>query len=299
MSGLSAPRILFGVHSISPYSRADSTPYGILKVVGSAGLAMTSTIEEIYGGAQRFSWAAEAKTIKAEVSCKVKAYPGFLFSLFLGATVVDTGASTTGSISALTNALNASVMNSTTGIASLAITSNKNGDLKFAQYLIKAASSTTVDVYLMSDVDINRGPDPASYQTDLLKITASALTVTASTGTAIPNTGVTLTGGSGTIGMTTGDTAIFSTYPINNSSETVLIGASTTSAQNFGAWILAQKRANGEMFELQAFNCVAFGLPIALDEMAFSHTEFKMSCFWDPVQNAVFSVRSVVPTTFT
>ncbi len=65
MSGLSAPRILYGVHSISPYSRTDGTPYGILKVIGSANLALTSALEQLYAGSNKFAWAAENKTVNA------------------------------------------------------------------------------------------------------------------------------------------------------------------------------------------------------------------------------------------
>jgi hypothetical protein len=110
---LSDPRIIFGIHSISPYNRTTKLPYGILKVIGSANLALNSDLEQLYAGSNKFAWAAENKTVSAELTAKVKAYPGFLFSLFLGATVSDAGADTAGTISTITNQNGSSIVSAT------------------------------------------------------------------------------------------------------------------------------------------------------------------------------------------
>jgi len=149
----------------------------------------------------------------------------------------------------------------------------------------------------MSDVDLNRGTD-GTYQNDALKITASPLTITASTPVTVTGPGVQLTGGSGTIGMTVGDTAYFSARPKNTVSTDMVIGAVNTALPAFGAVLVAQKRATGEMFEIEAYNCFASGMPIPMDEMAFSVTELKLSCLYDSAQDAVFAIRTVTPTTF-
>lgn len=292
--GLSAPRILFGVHSISPYSRTDKLPYGILKVVGSCNVSLQSKIDQLFGGSSKFSWAAEASTISTDIAAKVKAYPGFLFTLFLGGTVTDNVAEAAASVTALTNFKGTSCQKATTGIASVAVHSGTETTVIFSKFLVKVVGPTTVDVYAYSDQDFSRST--AAYSTDLLKI-ATALTVTTGAAlTNIPGTGIDLVGGAGTIGMTTGDTATFSTRPINSGSSDIVIGSSTTSMPAFGAIMLAQKRVNAEMFEIEAYNVVAAGLPISLSEMAFSETELKMTCLYDSAQNAVMTVRAVIPT---
>jgi hypothetical protein len=297
MSGLSAPRIIFGIHSISPYSRTNKLPYGILKVIGSASLALNSSVEQLYGGAQKFAWAAESKTIASEMNCKVKAYPGFLFSLWLGGTVTDNNAEATGSVTTLTNFLGTSAKQASTGIASVGVKSGSEADVKFGNYVVKVVSATTVHVYLASDVDITRGAD-AAYQNDLLQLTVSALTITSGAAVTIPNTGLEFTGGSGTIGMTVGDTAYFSSRPINTGSSDIIVGAASTLLPAFGAVLLAQKRATGEMCEIEAYNCIGYGMPIPMDEQAFSTTELKMVCLYDSTQDAVFKIRAVTPTSF-
>ncbi len=294
---LSAPRIVFGVHSLSPYSRSTKLPYGILKVIGSASLALTSSVDKLFGGASRFAWAAESKTIETGFSAKVKAYPGFLFQLWLGASVTDNAGEALGSVTTLTNFKGTSLKSATTGVATVTVKSSSEGDLKFGKYVVVAASATTVNVYCMSDVDMGRGTTE-SYQDDNLKITASALTIVASTGVDVPGFGLTLTGGSGTIGMTTGDTATFSVRPENSKSSDIIVGNALTSLPAFGAVILAQKRATAEMFEIEAFNCIGYGMPIPMAEMAFSETDLKVECLYDSVQDAVFNIRTVTPLSF-
>ena len=298
MSGLSAPRILFGVHSLSPYSRADHTPFGILKVIGSANMSLAAAVEQLYGGASKFSWAAESKTISADIACKVKAYPGFLFTQFLGGTVTDNVAEASASVTSLVNVKGTSILEATTGIASVALHSAAAAKVKFGKFVVVAASSTTVNVYAMSDVDFARGTADA-YLDDTLKIAGPLTVTTGATLTAIGNTGIDLVGGSGTIGMTAGDSAIFSSRPINTGSSDITIGSASTSLPAFGAVILAQKRATAEMFEVEAFNCIGSGFPMPLDEFAFSTTELKIACIYDSVNDAVFKIRTVIPTTFT
>lgn len=296
---LTAPRILFGVHSISPYSRADHTPYGILKVIGSASLSLSSSVEELYGGSSRFSWAAESKTISTSLDVKVKAYPGFMFTLFMGASVTDNAAETSASVTTLTNYKGTSIKQAVTGIASVAVKSGSEADVKFSKFVVVAASSTTVDVYAASDIDFTRGTD-GSYQSDLQKVTATPLTITTSAvHTLIPSFGVDLIGGSGTIGMTTGDTATFSSRPINTGSTDISVGANASQFPAFGAIFLAQKRDTGEMSEIEAYNIVASsGFPIGMDEFKFSETQLKMSLLYDSSLDKVFDVRTVLPTTF-
>jgi hypothetical protein len=299
MSGLSSPRILFGVHCISPYSRVDKTPYGILKVVGSASISLQASVEQLYAGASRFSWAAESKTISSDVSAKVKAYPGFLFQLFLGATNTDNAAEALASATALTNFKGTSCMSATAGIASVGITTGNETNVKFVKFMVKVVSATTVDVYAFSDVDFARGSTQGLYQSDLLKVTATPLTIAMGATVVIPEFGLQFVGGSGTIAMTIGDTAYFSSRPENTLSSDIIVGNAVTTLPAFGAVFLAQKRVTGEMCEIEAFNVIGSGMPIPLDEMAFSTTELKMTCLYDAFNDAVFKIRYVNPVTVT
>ncbi len=292
---LADPRIIYGVHSISPYSRTTGLPYGILKVIGSANLALKSDLEQLFAGSNKFAWAAENKTVSTELTAKVKAYPGFLFSLFLGATVTDAGVDTAGTCSTLTNVNGSSLKNATTGIAAIAVKAAQKANLKFGKYLLKVLTSTTVGVYLKSDIDITRGTDVV-YTDDTLLVTLTIATITSAGTIAMDNLGLELTGGSGTIGMTVDDTASFEVLPPSTKSSSVVVGKSTDTFPAFGALLLSQKRATGEMFEIDAHNCVGGGLPINMDENAFSQPELKMTCLYDSSLDRVFTIRSILPS---
>jgi len=286
---------LFGVHSISPYSRSTKLPYGILKVVGSASLSLQSDLEQLFGGSSKFAWAAESKTVNAECSAKVKAYPGFLFSLFLGATVTDAGVDASGSVSTLTNANGTSLKSATTGISAIAVKAAQKANLKFGKYVLKVLTSTTVGLYLLSDIDIARGTDGV-YTDDTLAVTLTIAAITTAGTIAMDDYGLELTGGSGTIAMTVGDTATFEVKPPSSASTSIVVGASSDTMPAFGALLLSQKRATGEMFEIDAHNVVGSGLPILMEEQAFSQPELKMTCLYDSSLDRVFSIRHIIPS---
>lgn len=291
--GLSQPRNIFGIHSVSPYNRTTGLPYGILKVLDSSSLSLTGETIPLMGGSNKYAWAVEDGAITGEMSLNFSQYEDFVFELFLGKAPTANSAETAGNVSTLTNKNGTSLVSATTGIASIAATSADEADLKFGRYVLKAASATTFDVYALSDVDFSRGTD-ASYQNDALKVNASPYTVTSGGTTAIPELGLTITGGSGTIGMTTGDTATFQVRPINTKSMTVKIGGSADSTfPEFGCIAIAQKRGTQEMFEADVFRCKAAGLPIGFEMNAWSKAEVKVNVFYDSARDGVFELRSV------
>lgn len=290
---LADPRIVYGVHSISPYNRSTKLPYGILKVIGSASLALNSDLEQLFAGSNKFAWAAENKTVSSELTAKVKAYPGFLFSLFLGATVTDAGADTSGTVSTLTNQ-NGSSLLAATGLASVGVLAASKANLKFGKYVIKATSATAFKIYLLSDIDITRGTDGA-YVDDTLEV-ATVTGVATGANSDVAGLGLRFVGGASATAFTTDDTASFEVLPPSSKSSSIVVGKSTDTFPAFGALLLAQKRSTGEMFEIDAHNCVGGGLPINMEENAFSQPELKMTCLYDSVLDRVFTIRHIVPS---
>lgn len=290
---LSTPRQIFGVHSVTPYSRTTGLPYGYVRVVKDSSISLSGEQIENTGGSNKFPWAIEDGKITAEMSLKFSEYPNFVFELFLGKAVTPVAAEASGNVSTLTNKYGTTAMSATIGVASVAALAGSEANLKFGKYVIKAASATTIDIYLMSDVDAVRGTD-VEFQDDNLKIIAAAQTITTGGNTDVASLGLRFAGGSGTIGMTTGDTATFEVRPIQaNGGMTVRIGASTDVAPEFGCIVIAQKRSSDELFEVDAFRCKASGLPIGLAEKAWSELEAKAKLLYDSAKNGVFDIRHI------
>lgn len=295
----SAPRVVFGIHSVSPYNRDTGLAYGELRVLESSSFTSETEIIELFGGSNKYAWAAEDGQTTAELNLSVSEYPDFLIELFLGRAPTANAAETGGSVTTLTNKYGSTVFNATTGIASVSVLSGSESDVKFGKYIVKAVSATTVDVYLLSDVDIARGTN-GTVQSDGIKITASPLTITSGADTNIPNFGLKLTGGSGTINLGAspfGNTATFSARPINSKSMDVVIGSTVnTLFPEFGALCMAQKRGNQELFELDVHRCKGASLPIGFTRNEFSNSEINIKCLYDSTLDAVATIRACSPS---
>jgi len=291
---LSTNRITYGIHSLCPFSRVDNLPFGILKVLGGGSISLSSEFEDLFGGSNKFAWASEAKTITSEFTATVKSMPDFLFELYLGATVTTTAADALGTVtSALANVLGTSVLSATVGIASATIEAGSEADLKAGIYVVKAVSPTTVDVYCLTDIDFSEGTD-LTYVDDSLKITATPLTIAdTSAVVSIPDIGIELTSGSGTIAMTSLDTAMFSVAKAHNGISEISIGSSATTFPEHGLVLLSQKRSNGDLFEIECHKAVGAGFPIALEETVFAIPELTIKLLYDEEKNEVFKIRAM------
>ena len=298
---LSNPRSIFGIHSFTPYKRSDGTFYGELRVLENSSIGLTSELISLQGGSNKFDWSTEVGAMTSELSLSFSEYPSFVFEIFGGNAPTDNAAEALGSATALTDKLG-TVVDATTGIASVDIVAASEADLKFGKYVVKTIDATTVDVYYSSDADIGRGTN-GEYQTDALKITATPLTIPGTGGVvAIPNFGLELTGGSGTIDLVAlgaaGDTATFEVRPQNNGSMDVTIGQlSDQNFPEFGAIIMAAKQGDGQMVEIDALRCKAAGLPLGFARNAYSPAEVTVKLMYDSVQDGVFKLRHVEPVT--
>jgi len=286
------PRIIFGVHSFTPYSLKTGLPYGSIDVLGGSTFALNGELEALNGGSTKFPWAVEETNIGAELSIKPKEYPDFLFELFLGKKPTLNGAEATGFVSALTDKVG-TITDATTG-CTVGAKAGSEDDIKFGKYVIKAMSATTVHVYAMTNIDFSRGTD-ADFQDDELRITESPLTIGNGTATEVPGFGIEITGGTA-VAMTIDETGEFNSRPINNKSSQVIIGGVTDVYPSFGAIVLAQKRSSGEMFELDIFKLKSVGLPFNLEEKAFSEAEITAQAFYDASQKGVFGMTHITPT---
>lgn len=287
---LSQPRTIFGIHSFTPYSRTNGLPYGTLKVLQSSSLSFQGSLVQLNGGSNPYPWAVEPGKISSQLSLKTSEYPNFIFQLFGGSTPSDNAAETAGNCSALTNVYGTSLMNATTGVASVSVLSGSEADLKFGKYVVKALSATTVQVYCMTDVDFNSGT-AKNFADDNLAIASTAFTIVASTATNLTGFGLKLTGGSGTIGMTTGDTATFEVRPINTLSTVFTIGAVASQYPEFGAILMAKRSGDGVLFEVDVPRVKGEGVPIGMDEDKFSSADIKCLVLHDTTLDYVARFR--------
>lgn len=291
---LADPRIIFGVHTVTPYNRTTGEFYGLLRVLGGSSLSLSGEVIKLNGGSAKYPWAVEDGLITAEMSLKIKEYPSFLFELFLGKAPTEVGADTAGVVSTIANKNGTSIVAST-GLASVSVIPTTGAaNLKFGKYVAKYASATTLNIYASTNIDFARGTDE-DYDNDLLLV-ATTGAITTGGNTDVASLGLRFVGGAGTIAFVAGDTATFEVLPPSSKSMSVVIGATSDVFPEFGAILLAKKRSNLEMFEIDAYRCKGVGLPLGFEENKFSEAEVKVECFYDSTKNGVMSVRHVSPT---
>jgi len=288
--GLSRNRAVFGIHSITPYRRADQIPYGILQVIGGANLELTGESEDLYGGSSRFAYASEPTQISTQLTANVKSYPNFLMELFLGGTLTSQVSAAAGEIRNTTDLKGTSVI-AATGILAPTLTASDKADLKFGRYVIEAKDATHINVYAMTNIDFNRGVD-TNYLDDSLMILSDQAIAT-STAVVMADWGITITGGAGTIGMTAGDTAIFDVFPPHGGISEIEVGSATSEFPEFGAFFLASKTSSRDIFQIQAYRCVGAGMPIPLQEKAFMISDLTMKLLRDETSNSVFKITHI------
>jgi len=289
---LSAPNSIFGIHSITAYNPDTLETYGIAKVVGQVSINLAGETTPLNGGSSPYAWRVERGLISTEISITLREKPVWEFEALMGKAATENAAEPSAGVATpLTNAGGTSVVAST-GIATVGIKAGSETDVKTGLYVVVAASATTVNVYAMSDVDFAQGTDKV-FEDDSLKINASPLTIATGAAVTIPDFGVELTGGAGTIAMTTGDTAFFEVRAINTGSHDVVIGSTTESYVDFGLFMAAQKSGSKNITYIDAYRCTGAGSPINLVEQAFSESEISVMAFRDAKRNGVIAYRSI------
>lgn len=289
---LNQPRTLFGVHSVTTYNRTTGIPYGTARVIQGSTFALEGDTIELFGGSQRFSWAIEDGDITAELSFSVSEYPNWLFELFGGKAPTQGTSEASGFVSTITDKKGTSVVAATTGIASVAaIPSTGAANLKFGKYAVKATAADAIKVYALSNVDFGRGT-LGDFTDDTLEI-ASFTGITTGQTLDIVAFGLRLTAGSGTIGMTIGDTAEFEVRPVNTFNREVKIGGIADVFPEFGALIYAQKSGTGAVFEIEAYRMKAIGITLGAERKAFAQNDYTAKASYDSSKDAVCRIREV------
>lgn len=291
---LSTPKTIFGVHSLTLYNRTDYLPYGMLKILGSLNFDFTGEQIDLYGGSQRFPIDSEAGVLNATLTGRIKQVENFALERFLGASATHNSADASGNVSTLTNKKGTSVVNASTGIDSVEVISGSEADLKTGFYVFKCTGAATGKVYAMSDYDFAKGTDK-EFSDDNLAIVSADVTIVSGDDTPVTGFGFQFVGGSGTIGMTTGDTAYFEVRKVNTGgSDIIAVGSSTQEFAEFGAFIASQTKANGDTFEGQLYRCKGVGFPISLAEKAWLETDVSIKVLYDSTANAVARFRRVL-----
>ena len=272
-------RTIFGVDSVTPYDIKTGKPFSDkpFKVLGSFALNISQEAIPLNGGSSFDAQDIELGVRTIESSMIIREFPSALVEIALGKKPTENAAEPGGSVTPLKNVKGVSVLDATTGIVSVGVESGSEIDVPFAGYVVVAVSPTTVDVFAYSDIDFAQGIDKSFEDGSLQKITATPLTITMGDPVTIPNFGIELTGGSGTIALIVGDSAVFESRPINTFSRDVNIGGENDRNKFIGIIAHAQRKSNGEMYRFNIYQALLTGLPFVLTEKTWVEAEVTIN----------------------
>lgn len=280
----SAIKSLYGINDIRGYSRTTGESLFHLRVLGDVNAEFNAEIEKLMGGSQNFAWDTAIKEFKASLKVTCREYNPDAMTTLLGGSLTEYAPDVDGAVLTPANVKGTSVISATTGVATVTITTA--ADAKEGWYLLKAASSTTVDIYAYSNADFSRGTDTSFYDDDG-KLIAAATTITASTGSAIANYGITLTGGSGTIGMTIGDTARFYVQkPSTAGGFKIKFGQAAATFDDIGVVIGGQTQSEEVTF-LHFYKCKCAGMSMPFKEKGYAQYDFTIEPSYDTTLDGI------------
>jgi hypothetical protein len=234
------PLVNFGVHQVTFSDITDPSIMGMGKIIDNVTPDNNQEMIDLTGGSSAYPWASAPGLATGEIALVLKQYDKTIIK-FLNANLSDesnieesASGDSAGFVSAITNVVGTSMVDATTGIASLAVDSATVSNLAYGDYVAKAVSATTIDLYLNTDVS-----GKAPYIDENLKITSTPITIPGSSATVISN-GIEFTGGSGSIALTTGDVATFSVRPINTYNLINYIGKAGSAPKEFRVDIFSE-----------------------------------------------------------
>jgi hypothetical protein len=268
---------LFGVHSIVLLDRANGfLPFkdALFEVIGNIQINTSKEQKPLTGGSSSIPFEVEEGASSAEFSMTIRQCNSAIFEA-IGGVVTRTSAASGGTISPLVNLSGGNLVAAATKIASVAIIpSTGEANLKTGRYIVRAMSATTVNIYGTTNQDFLRGTD-VEFQDDELKLLASDITITTSGTTAVASLGIQLVGGSGTIALTTGTTAMFSVATPHKGIRDYSMNTIGSSSKYVGLVGYTQRKADGGIGEVFLPRVKLSGFPINLTEKEWP--EFEVS----------------------
>jgi len=254
-------------------------------VLGDFTSEFTPEFAKLEGGSQLFPFATAVKSLSNSVKATVREYSADGTNLALGGTLTEYAADSAGDVLYEANVLNESVIDASTGIATVTIKAASKADAKEGWYLIKCTGAAAVDVYAMSAGAFSRGTNESFEDIDG-KITAAPLTITTGSAIEVTDFGIDLTGGSGSIGMTTGDTARFYVQAPHSGAWSTKFGQSAFDYPDVGA-VITSSYDDGRLNTLHLFNCKVAGAAINFSEKEYAGYDISIEPNYDTDQDAV------------
>lgn len=275
-------RDFFGIKYLIPYNLTTKKPLVVLRAVGEISFENAVEPVKLTGGHTEAPHDVEYGQPEPSMTGTVREYPAELFQIMETVTITENAAEASGALAASpTNAQGTSVISSTNGIATLAISTAAN--LIFGQYVLVATAAQTLDLHVNG---------LSSEFEDIDALVVEGISTTTAGSVAVAAAGITLTV-VGTPDYTIGDTAYVDIRPINTGSTEILVGAGDAPS-NFGVRCIFPRKSDGVLHYIDVFNVAGRGMSWKGVSREFSEFEINWSPLARASDGAVYSLVRVL-----
>lgn len=279
-------RDFFGIKYLIPYDISSFKPFGVFRVIQELNFERTIDLIDLLGGHIAGAWDTEPGQPENVLTGTIREYPFFAFDILEGANTIETAAEALGNVGAIANKSGTSVVDATTGIASVAAKSSEEDNIKGIRYVFVATGADTVDIYVHGDATF----------ANIQAVVVENVTVPGTGGTVdVDSLGITITGGSGAIGFVTDETATVETRPIHNGFGQTQVGQSIDVIQRFGLIAVFPKKSDGAQFFIDLPEVVAAGMPWSGISREWSEFALNAKPIVNAATDSVYTLYSKLP----
>ncbi len=276
----------FGVKALIFYDLATFVPLGLFRVIGDFNFERTKENVLLTGGNAEGAFDAEFGQPENSIASTLREVPSWAYSALEGATITPTAAETLGFVGTATNKSGTSVVDATTGIASITAKAGSEANIRGIRYVLKATGADTVDIYVHSE-----GP----YDNIQARV-AIGVVVPGTGGTVdVDELGITITGGSGAIAFVTDDTGSVLTRPIHAGFNVIKVGSEASVVNEFGIICITPRQASGIQFWIDIHRVKASGIPFNLTSREWSEWALTATPLIDCAEDALYTMYQKLP----
>ena len=285
---------LFGAKAMIAYNRCTLEPLGIFRAISTMEYTREQEQVTLEAGHRNGPFAVEAGAVTNSITATVMEFPDFYYTKLDNATKAETlGEDATGFVGAIANKKGVSIVNATTGIASVSIIAASEDKVPFSKAIVVVGTAVAneVDIYLLGDV--TSGGIPV---VDELTLIASAVVIPDTGGTVdLADYGITITSGSGSIALVEGDSAFFESRPANIKTTKITM-QDNSDIKNVGLLFVWPKNSDGKQTIVDFPKVAVAGSSFNGATRAFAETEITGTPLIDVDSNNVLYEKTEIQT---
>lgn len=273
-----------GVQDVMIARISDGKPLAHIRGMGDFTFERSEEKAKLVVGKK--TYATKTTKITRNVKIQLKEYYAELNQLMTGGQLTKHASNSAGEVVEEANVLGTSILAAATGITSIEVDATHLANLKEGWYLIEAVDANSINLYAYSELDDKEILDEKGL------LTEAPIDITSAGEVDLTELGLTITGGSGTIAFTPGNTAKFYVRPPYSEAWELLM--SGDDAVDDVMVIVTIQRDKGAAVLFNFPKASPGGMSFNAPENDYGTWDLSFEPLDDPISNSYASMRETV-----